>query len=432
MVRSNFSSTKFSPIQTLAYVSPKFPALSLVFEQNQLDGIVKAGVKLELLSCRKPDQKTAAPHRIVQELLASSRLDVHYFSMSELVLGWIDAITERPTALLAITGRTVSAIRSRPRRFGKYVAAWALAVANWNKLRDAGWIHSDFGQGTATVAWHLAELLDKPFSFTLHAFDIYSEKPALRDPPEIFAEKCRAASVIFCAHGYGKSLLAETLPAELLDKVMILPVSVQVSGQASAPGATPTVPAGSTRIVALGRLIAEKGFTCLLDALSVLRAKGLPFHCDLYGSGELERVLREKLNSLGLDGAVTLHGAYRNEDLGAILADRPVVAVPSLYAGGGRRDGMPTVILEAFSHGCPVVASAVSAIPEVVHHGRNGMLVPPGDSLALAATLQTVIRDRELRQTLGSGALQYVRQNHDHCGLARQFLDQLHTTSASG
>jgi glycosyltransferase involved in cell wall biosynthesis len=74
---------------------------------------------------------------------------------------------------------------------------------------------------------------------------------------------------------------------------------------------------------------------------------------------------------------------------------------PSLVQSG---EAMPLAVLEALQHGVPVIASRTGGIPEVVRHGANGLLVPPGDEVALARALERFLRDASLRARLRTGA----------------------------
>jgi glycosyltransferase involved in cell wall biosynthesis len=78
-----------------------------------------------------------------------------------------------------------------------------------------------------------------------------------------------------------------------------------------------------------------------------------------------------------------------------------VLVHPSLSDSG---ESMPLAVLEALQHGVPVIASWAGGIPEVVRHGSNGLLVPPGNEVALARTLERFLQDASLRARLRSGA----------------------------
>ena len=83
--------------------------------------------------------------------------------------------------------------------------------------------------------------------------------------------------------------------------------------------------------------------------------------------------------------------------------------------------------------GSRIVDAAYSEMKRaIVEDGVNGLLVPPGDSVELAQTLQRIVGDSKLRAELGNGAANYVKQNHDHRGLAIEFLNKLQPPALHG
>jgi glycosyltransferase involved in cell wall biosynthesis len=108
--------------------------------------------------------------------------------------------------------------------------------------------------------------------------------------------------------------------------------------------------------------------------------------------------------------------AYRRADL---------FALASRIAGDGDRDGLPNVLMEAQSQALACIATDVSAIPELIADGETGLLVPPEDAAALAATLERLIRNPALRARLGGAGQAKLRAAFDHARtigeLARRF-----------
>ena len=124
-----------------------------------------------------------------------------------------------------------------------------------------------------------------------------------------------------------------------------------------------------------------KGHDVLLDALPLIQAECPEVRIVLAGGGERETELRER--SYG--SAVTVLG--HRTDIPELLAACDVVALPSLA------EALPTVLIEAGAARRPVVATRVGGTAEIVEHGVSGLLVPPGDSRALAAAIVTVLND---------------------------------------
>ncbi|HTG36768.1 MAG TPA: glycosyltransferase family 4 protein [Thermoanaerobaculia bacterium] len=133
----------------------------------------------------------------------------------------------------------------------------------------------------------------------------------------------------------------------------------------------------------VGRLRIRKGVEVLLEALRELRGRVPGAVLKIAGDGEHRAALERKAAGLGL--AVTFLGTCDGSRVRALLAGAAALVVPSIY------EGMPLVVLEAMERGVPVVASAVSGIPEVVVDGETGWLVPPEDPEALAGALEEVL-----------------------------------------
>jgi glycosyltransferase involved in cell wall biosynthesis len=154
-------------------------------------------------------------------------------------------------------------------------------------------------------------------------------------------------------------------------------------------------------VVFLGRCEAMKGIFDLLEAGGALRAQVPTLRIECAGDGDLGKVQRYA-QALNLGARVTLRGWLARGDGEDLLARAAVFALPS-YA-----EGLPMSLLEAMAAGCPVVATPVGGIPDLVTHDVNGLLVPPGNPQALADALQRILRDRALAARLGNAARQTI------------------------
>ena len=136
----------------------------------------------------------------------------------------------------------------------------------------------------------------------------------------------------------------------------------------------------------VGRLRIRKGVEILLEALGRLAGELPDLRLLIVGDGERRRALEATMRRLELEGRVDFLGRCDAGRVRQLLRGARALVVPSIY------EGMPVVALEAMESGVPVVASAVSGIPEVVEDGRTGWLVPPEEPVALAEALLEVWR----------------------------------------
>jgi glycosyltransferase involved in cell wall biosynthesis len=131
--------------------------------------------------------------------------------------------------------------------------------------------------------------------------------------------------------------------------------------------------------VNVGRLVEQKGQRSLLQAAAVVAEARPEVRFALAGDGPLREQLEEDIRRLELADNVVLLGAI--DDVPSLLASADVFALPSLY------EGLCYAVIEAQAAGVPVVATPVGGVPENVVPGETGLLVPPGDSGALAQAL---------------------------------------------
>jgi glycosyltransferase involved in cell wall biosynthesis len=150
-------------------------------------------------------------------------------------------------------------------------------------------------------------------------------------------------------------------------------------------------------VAGLGRLVPVKGFDVLIAALRPLAEAVPSARLVLIGDGPQRDELQVAARDLGVGGRVLVTGV--TSDITGWLAAADVLAAPS------RNEGMGRAIVEAMALGLPVVGAEVGGIPAVVADGETGWLVPPGDSLALAAALIELARDEALRIKLGTAAV---------------------------
>ena len=175
-------------------------------------------------------------------------------------------------------------------------------------------------------------------------------------------------------------------------------------------------PAAAPRLLFLGRLGERKGVRELLAALARPEVARLPWQATLAGDGEVERY-RHEAARLGLADRVTFTGWIAPDAVARELDAADLLVLPS-YA-----EGLPLAILEALAHGLAVIATPVGATAEVIRDGESGLLVPPGDVLALAAALRRVIADPQFRARLGAAGREAWERDYDLTVYASRMRD---------
>lgn len=153
----------------------------------------------------------------------------------------------------------------------------------------------------------------------------------------------------------------------------------------------------------VGSLDARKDPLTLIRAAARLEARRLVvLLVGRFRTAAYEAMLRAEIERLGLVGRCHLAGYQPNPS--AFFRAMDALVLPTTG------DALPRVVLEAMAHGRPVVASAVGGVPELVVHGRTGLLAAPGDASAFAEALGTLLADRSLAQAMGRAGRRRVEE----------------------
>ncbi|MEO1429953.1 MAG: glycosyltransferase family 4 protein [Cyanobacteria bacterium J06633_8] len=153
----------------------------------------------------------------------------------------------------------------------------------------------------------------------------------------------------------------------------------------------------SKKILCVGNYVPRKGIIYLIKALSQIQYK--EFTLDLVGNrkdnSSYYNLLINAVEKLKLTECVVFHDGANQENLKQLYASADIFVLPSL------KETFGIVFLEAMHYGLPIITTNVSAMPELVKQGQNGILVPPADSQALAEAITTLIEQPNLIKQMG-------------------------------
>jgi glycosyltransferase involved in cell wall biosynthesis len=243
------------------------------------------------------------------------------------------------------------------------------------------------------------ELGGPDWSFTAHGPEEFDKAMSIGIP-----EKIKRAAFVIAVSSFGRSQLLRNLAHQHWSKIKIVHCGLEKDfhqGQLNGP----TVP---NRLVCVGRLCEQKGQLLLLDAARRLHQAGIQFELVLAGDGEMRPYLETLIEEYQLKNMVRITGWLSSTQIRKeILAARALV-LPSFA------EGLPVVIMEAMALSRPVISTYVAGIPELVHPGEHGWLVPSGDVDQLVSAMQICLeRPLEDLAQMGDSARTRVLERHD-------------------
>lgn len=395
----------------IAYLVSDYDAPSHTFVRREVAALQHLGADIVAFSIRpgsKPDSDVTSvlgrsPLAYLLALIASAvKRPPRFFST------WHLALRHRPPGLRAIL-------------WAQFHFVEALVLARLLSQAGASHLHVHFANSGATVAMLAADYLRVPWSLTLHGISETDFPAGLLLP-----DKIARAKFVACASYFMQAQAMRMVSPDQWHKFQIVRCGVDSYrlGQMAIELARSDLP----RLICVGRLSPEKGHLGLLEVISRLRARGIDCRLSLVGDGPLRPAIEDVVERMNLGDWVSLGGFLTEDDTLAAIASSDILVLPSFM------EGLPVVLIEALAMGKPVVASRVAGIPELVEHGRSGLLFTPSDTEDLEEVLARILIDRTDWVTLGAAGKARVRSEFDSLQIAKPLLDMFSValTSSSG
>lgn len=383
---------------TIAYLINQYPKVSHSFIRREIVSVEANGIRVARFSIRscgtelvdKADKLELERTRVVLES-----------GMVGLLFGLIRVALTRPIRFLQALRLTLRLGRCSERGVLLHLAYLAEACVFLRWFSDAGvaHVHAHFGTNSTAVAMLCRTLGGPPYSFTVHGPEEFDSAKALS-----LREKVERAVFVVAVSSFGKSQLYRWSAKRHWSKIHTVRCGVDDSFLTQQLISVPDEP----RLICVGRFCEAKGHLLLLDAVSQLVSDGLRFKLVLIGDGPMRAEIEALIARLSLQEHVEVIGwASSSEVRQQILASR-VMVQPSLA------EGLPVVLMEALALGRPVISTYVAGIPELVHPGVCGWLVPSGSVELLAQAMRVVLHlPVEKLNQMGRAGAQLVAQQHN-------------------
>jgi colanic acid/amylovoran biosynthesis glycosyltransferase len=322
---------------------------------------------------------------------------------------------ERPLRYLRTLATLIGRTMWRPSTLLRSIAIFPKSVHLARVLTATGvrHVHAHFATHSTTAAWVMASVSDLTYSFTVHGPDVFVHRLLLR-------EKISGAKFVRCISTFNKAFLTGLYPLATQGKLDVVRTGVNpdVYEEASRTARKTT----TLQLLSVAALTPSRGFPVLIDACARLIKAGFDLECRIVGDGRLRAATEQWIARHGLSGRVHLLGALPQHEVARLMGEADIFVFPSIIAVDGQMDGIPVSLMEAMAAGKPVVASAISGIPELVKNEINGLLVDAAYPQRIESAIRRLIEDPALRQRLGEAGRQTVQQRFDVRRSATSFI----------
>lgn len=362
----------------MVYLVSRFPLTSETFIVREIDALDRTGrFDLELRSLFPP------PDQPVHDIARRWTDQLIRPSLRTALLGLVWAALHKPGALIAVFAQVVAGYWRRPSLLTRALVTVSLACAHAKDLarrEHPPHIHAHFATYPALAAWVCRRLADTPYSFTVHAHDLYVDTSML---DRKLADACFAVTI----SQYNRALLERSNPSHT--PIQVIHAGIDTSAYHYRPRAIPAD--GPVRALTVASLQEYKGHAVLLKALALGGPAVSRITLDLIGDGVLREDLERLVDRLDLRGRVRFLGHRTEDEVRAALGEADLFVLPSIVAADGQMEGLPVALMEALACGIPSVSTSLSGIPEIVVDGVTGMLAVPADAVSMNTTLTQMV-----------------------------------------
>jgi len=386
----------------IAYLTSAYARPGDTFIRNEVNGLRRLGATVDTYSIRRSALDTNADADVVAHQEATDF--ILEGGLSKLALGTVKMLATNPVRFAKSVGLAwrTAAPGCRGLLLQTAYLMEAAYLATQLLVRKTQILHNHIGENSATVAMLASEMSGVPFSLTIHG-------PYIFYAPRKWAlgEKLSRAAFTVCISHFCRGQCQMFAPEPAWSRLHVVRCSVQPLFVEVPPPRQQRQPREHVHFVCVGRLCVEKGQRLLVDAAKGLVATFPNAKITLIGDGPDREPLEKKIREGNLQSNIAIAGWQSSPAIRDILVDATALVIPSMA------EGLPIVAMEALASRCPVIATNIAAMSELIEPGKNGWLIPSGSFGDLVAALTDAANcsDDKLSQ-LGDHGRQRVLELH--------------------
>jgi len=386
----------------IAYVVSRFPHLPETFILREMNELEKQGWQIVLYPLIQ--QRQSVIHAEAEKWIR--RACYSPFLSLEIVKANLKTILQEPKFYFVTWARVIRENFGDLDFLARAMILFPKSVFMAVRMQSEGieHIHAHYATHPALVAWIIHQFSGIGYSVTVHAHDIYVSQSMLKT-------KLDNAAFVVAISAYNRQYLEERVNPRIGEKTHIIHCGIDTSRYH--PAVQKPVLGDPFEIINIGSLQPYKGHIYLLQACIHLRNWGIPFLCRIIGEGNERSRLERFIADNDLNDQIALLGPQSQTRVAQLLATAHCYVQPSVVTSSGKMEGIPVALMEAMASRLPVIATDLSGIPELVHTGRTGLLVPPKDATALANAIRSLYNSPENSEQMATMGRQVVRNDFE-------------------
>ncbi len=389
-----------------------FPIHSQTFVYQEMQALAWAGLDCKVFCCdtnARQELPAAFSGLWGKRLVMQTDWDANQRDLDH----FLHTRPERVEALLATLGAATGLTRDQ--LLNESIVRTGFTFARHVELSGARYLHTYFFYDQSLLGLVAAFLLQIPRGITAYADHMLGDYQFKLVPLHL-----ELADIVVATSARIKRELGAIGGGRFDDKIIVKPNGIDAARFPYVDGPTRLAMEGLPELIAVNRIEPKKGLIHLVDALGVLKARGVEVTLNLVGGAdktpagaECFRQLTARIDELGLGDRIILHGMKQQHEFIPLMARSRLFVAPYVEVDTGDKDGIPTAVLEAMSTGLPIVHTDAGSIEEAAADGVEGLTVPQRDAGALAEAIARLLSDRELYLRMSNAARQRALSEFD-------------------
>jgi glycosyltransferase involved in cell wall biosynthesis len=375
------------------YYVGSFPKLSESFILNEINELYNRGNNIAVFAQNDPEEN------ITHEEYEDIDVPVYYADAS-----YTDfpQLFYKKSAQMALSHATDGGFKHfSPKRVGHNLLLGKQCAQFVEALDfEIDVINAHFASSTRIGAMLAARHHGIPCTVTAHAVEIFSSP----NVPQI-KYICDSMDHVIVPSKYNRDYLREEIG--IANDITVVPATTEVEKF------EPSAPTVENRLLTVARLVEKKGYPYGIEAVNKLIEQGYDVEYHIVGTGDRKDRLQQQVKEYGIEDHVEFLGHVSDERLRKELSEAAVFVLPCVIAEDGDRDAMPVVLKEAMASETACVSTTVSAIPELITDGHDGLLVPEKEPDELASVVQELLDNPEKRKDMAANGRETVHNKFD-------------------